>query len=421
MKNFLYKNKWIISILILSLLVRLIYFLSIKSWEDSFILEKVSSADASEYQLIACKIIENGGYPSNIYLDIYRTPVFPLYIALFYLIFGIKPFIVLFSYVLLNAISVMFLYLLCKKIFNNNTIALIASAFYALEPNIIKLTTEFGTETLHATLLIISVYYFIAGLKDKKNYFIIISAVFFGITALTRPISLYFYLICLLSISFYPRENVRFKLKYIILFISFYFISIAPWMYRNYVVYNHFSSNAFQGNAVLFNAGVIKSYETGIRVDSTHIQLKNELDKVCKENNITNPFEIDKQKQILGYNYLINHLDIYLKYYIKGMLNFFISPLNNPRYSVKSKIFVFIYFLFIYSLSLIGIYKLIKDRQYYYLLFLLVLIFYFCFFTGNLGVARYRAPTTAFYIILSSYATCYFLNNVKKKFLKNKI
>lgn len=420
-KNIFQNNKWLLAIVFVAFSVRVIYFLSVKPWESSFFEQKSDKVDSEEYHILAKMIVENGCYPENIYLDTYRTPVFPMYIALFYFLFGIKPYVVLITHILLNLISIIFIFLITEKIFNNKTVSLIASFLYAFEPNIVKLVAEFGTETLHATLLIISVYYLIAGLKDKKNIYIIVSGVFFGITVLTRPISFYFYFLCILFIFFFPYEKRKIKYKYVLLFITFYFISIAPWMYRNYKVYDHYSTNTFQGNAMMYYAEITKCYETGIPFDSVNKEYLNVLNKICEENRIKNPFDVDKQKGILGFNYIIQHLDVYIPLHLKGMLKFFIAPLNNEKYSYMSKIILASYFLIIYTSFLVGNYGMIKEKKHYYIISFNVLIFYFSFLTGIIGRARYRLPTTAFYLIIIAYGIYYITNKYKERLAKNKI
>jgi 4-amino-4-deoxy-L-arabinose transferase-like glycosyltransferase len=421
MKKMLKENKWLIAILFISLIIRIFYFLNLKPWESNFIESQFTYNDSRGYHDLAVKIVETKSFPVNITLDTYRTPIFPYYIAFFYLIFGIKPYTVFFSYIILNLISVVFIYLLTKKLFNNKIISLIAVALYAFEPNIIGLTTVFGTEILHATLMIISVYYFVAGLKDKKYSFIIISGILFGITVLTRPVNLYFYFLCIIFILSYREIIIKQRIKYALLFVSVYFLSISPWMLRNYIEYGYFSTCAVQGSQMIYNAGVTKAYETGIQVDSIHNEFTAILYNKCKEENITSFFDMDKQCEKIGFEYLINHLNPYIYLHLKGMVKFFTSPLENNKYSFVTKILIGSYLFLIYLFYFIGIYFLFKEKQYYNILFFSSVIFYFCFLTGIIGLSRYRAPTTAFYLIIGAYGIYYLSNRIKDKLKKNKI
>lgn len=413
------KNKYLLTILLVALTVRIAYLMSIKPWSGSYANDVLNYGDASEYNTIAKILVEEHKYPDNIFLDVYRTPVFPLYISIFYFLFGIKPYLIIISHLVLNLIAIISIYLLCNKLFGNKTISLFASALYALEPNVIKLVSEFGTETLHATFLIVSFYIFIKGLKDKKFLYIGVSGIIFGITALTRPINLYYYIPLILYILFFPNEKIKMKIKYVLIFIAFYFLTISPWMFRNYSVYGYFSTNVFQGNAIMYNAGLTKSYETGLSTDITHKEFLDELTNICETNKIQNQFEIEKVKNKLGTDYILGHLGTYIKLHLKGMLLFFISPLNNSNYGLLSKIVVFIYLSIIYLFCSIGLYYLIKHINYYILIVLFSTIFYFCFLTGILGISRYRLPTTAFYLIIASYGLYYFSIYFKNK-IKNK-
>ncbi|MFA5405319.1 MAG: glycosyltransferase family 39 protein [Ignavibacteria bacterium] len=418
MREIFRQNKWFVAILLIAFAVRIIYSISVQAWSSEFMENMENHSDAREYNSLAIKILENGSYPDNVFLDTYRTPVFPVYIATLYFIFGVNPYVVLLSNIILNLVILLFIYKLCIKLFDNKLIALIASALYALEPNIVKLVTMFGTETLHSTLLIISVYYLMVGLKNKKLLSIGISSLFFGLTALTRPVSLYFYLLCIILIVLYPGGNFKYKYRIVLFFLIVYFLTLFPWMFRNYSVYGHFSTNAFQGTAFIYNAGLTKSEETGICVDTIHVEFNDAANKICKEQNTINPFDYDKQKEILGLNYIYQHLDTYIKLHIKGMLYFFVSPLANHKYSNISKIILLGYFLFIYSFVVLGIYEMKKRKQTIYLISFSILIFYFCFLTGILGISRYRMPTTAFYLIICSFGIYNLINKWKKKFTK---
>ncbi len=409
-KKIFLPNKWLFLIIFLALTIRLIYFINIKPWNEYYFIQKLDKGDAGEYQLLAETIVKTGKYPENIYLDTYRGPIFPLYISFIYLVFGIKHYLVLASQILLNIISIIFIYLICEKIFNKKLISLIAASFYSFEPNVIMLTMEYGTETLHATLLIISVYYLIMGIKFNKKNYLAISGLFFGITALTRPISLYFYILCIIFIFLFTIGNLSDKFKYATFFIAFYFIALFPWMYRNYKVYNHFSSNTFQGNAVLYYAGLTKHHLTGISTDMIFIDYLNSLDSIRKEKNMINPFEIDEQKQIIGFDYLKNNIISYIPLHIKGIFRYFIAPLFNNKYTFIFRIIFGFYFFVIYSLAIFGIWKMFKNKQYFFVLFFISIMFYFSFLTGIIGRARYRLPVTAFYLIFAA-AGAYFIIN----------
>lgn len=414
-KKFINEYGSLLAIVTLALLIRVVYYVDAKPWENDSVQKIMQHGDAGEYQRLAEKLVETGSYPENFFLDTYRTPVFPVYISALYFFFGVKPHIVLFSHIILNLVIIFFLFLLCRKLFDNIAVAIVASLLYALEPNVIKLIMEFGTETLHAALLIVSVYFFVAGLKENKIINVLLSAVFFGITALTRPVNLYFYLLCVLFIFLFPEQKLKYKFKTAVFFVLVYFASIAPWMYRNYNLYDHFSTNAFQGTAVYYNAIITKSYVTGKKVDSVIVEVVTEVENICKEKNITNPFDVDKEKQIYGMNYIKNYPGVYLMLHLKGMANFFIAPLNNEKYSVKSKILIALYFLFVYSFALVGIYVMIKKKQYYYLFVFLSVILYFWFITGILGLSRYRMPATAFYIMLCAVGVCFISEKIKNK------
>ncbi len=415
MKNSIYNNKWLLLIIFIAVIVRIVYFFNVKPWESSFLESQMSYNDSRSYHEFAIRILENKDIPKNIGHDTYRTPVFPLVIFLLYFIFGIKPYFVIILNFILNIISIYYVYLLTNELFNKKLISLLSSFLYAFEPNLIKLNSEFGTEILHATLLIFSIYYLVKGFNNRKYSFFVISGFLFGLTALTRPISLYFYIICIIAILLYKDLLITKRIKFALVFVLVYFITLVPWMLRNYVEYGYFSTNAVQGFQLLYLAGVTKSYVTGMDVDSVHKEFNNLLINRCNEKSISNYFEVDKQREIIALDYLSKNFNSYIYLHVKGMAKYFLSPLGNSKYSRANQIVIGLYLIFIYLMFLIGSYYLSRDKKYFALLFLLILILYFCFLTGIIGISRYRAPTSAFYLIISSYGIYYLIFNIRNK------
>lgn len=415
------ENKWLFAILLLALLVRVIYFINVKPWERNYASEIEGFGDAIEYQLLAEKFVETGSYPQNFFLDTYRTPGFPVYAALIYFVFGIHHHYVLASYILLNLVIIFFIYLICIRLFEKKSVALISVLLFALEPNVIKLVTEYGTETLHLTIFIIAVYFFISAIKDNKISYYIISAFIFALTALIRPINLYYYLFCLIIILIFAGLTFSSKIKLVLIFGIVYFIAISPWMFRNYFTYGHFSTNAFQGTAAYYDAIITKSYATGVSSDSVMKEVIASINKICSDKGLTNPFDIDSEKEIYGFNYINQHKGAFITLHLKGMLNFFIAPFNNEKYSFLYKLLFGAYLSFIYLFALFGIYLMIKQKNYFVLLFFIGTIFYFCFITGMLGLARYRMPATPFYLILCAIGIQFTFEKLKAKLLPNKI
>lgn len=418
---FINKNKYILIIFLLSLLIRIFYFLSVKPYDDNFVKEKFSVTDAKEYHLLAEKTIQDGKYPEWYFLDTFRTPVFPFYVVFLYLIFGIKPYIIFFSNIILNLISIAYLYLICKRVIENEKISLITVLLFSFEPNIIKMMTEYGPDTLHNTLLIASIYYLVSALKTKKYGLFLVSAVLFAITTLTRPVNLYFCILCGLFILFYPGEKIIYRIKTVFIFLVIYFLALTPWMYRNYRVYGYFSTSAYQGNAALYYACVTKAGVDKEDVFESFVNMENLFVKECKEKNVTNPFDIDRMKQKMGMEYILNHIDVYIPLHFKGMLNFFVAPLNNDKYSVNMRILLGIYFFVIYSLSLIGIYFMVKYKQYLYSISLISVVMYYSFLTGVVGLARYRLPSTAFFLIPAAFGLYYIAKNINDNYIKKKV
>ncbi|MCK4662448.1 MAG: glycosyltransferase family 39 protein [Bacteroidales bacterium] len=418
MPNILIKYKFLFYIIFITLIVESAYFMYDKPWQQKTIEQKFIHGDANSYHTLAINIVEKGKFPVYSGWDTFRTPGFPLYISFFYLVFGIKPWIIIFSQIFLHVFTIVFIYFLTKQIFNNK-IALISSILYAFEPNAIKLTMQFGTETLHAFLFIVSIYMFFRVIN--QNWFVnqILCGLLLGFTTLVRPINYYFTLLILFYLLLNQWKNRKYLYSKMFFIVFAYLLTITPWLYRNFNNYGYFKLSSNKSDVLFVNIARFKALKT----NSTETKIFNDLyNKAYNKYDINekiNPFEFDKANTFIALNIIRKNILSYSIFHVKGMIKFFISPLNNKSYNIGLKIIIAMYFSIIYIFLLYGFYLLLMNKQYYILVVFFSIIFYFSFFTGPVSVSRYRIPTTPFYLIISSYAFYKFYLNFVKHSITN--
>jgi len=110
------KYREISLILIFALLIRLVLFLFLEPW-NSYVINSsfFLVPDTKEYQNLALGLLNNHNFNDYNY---FRTPGYPLLIAFFYSIFGIKPWIIILFQILISLISIFVTYLLANEMFN---------------------------------------------------------------------------------------------------------------------------------------------------------------------------------------------------------------------------------------------------------------------------------------------------------------
>jgi len=367
--------------------------------------------DSHEYKALAINIIKKHKFSWDDEPVTFRTPFYPFFISLVFLIFGIKDFPVMFFQVIFSTITVYIVYLIAKKVYNEK-IALISSILFTFDPLSILYSSLYMSETIFIFLFLLSIYFFVI-----KNYGI--SALFLSLSSLTRPISLYSFLIFLPFLK---------KIKNMILF--FLIFSILPflWSLRNYKNYKVFKFTSIDGfNLLYHNAAVFESLKKNIPLE----EVRNSFSKTFFENlkEEDNPLKLSIHASKIALNkilkepfcYLFFHLktcfkiifstqseDILLK--IKGekkeTFGFYKDVINgNVKgiYKYVIILFCFIEILLAFLIIFSGVlFAFIKRGKFEILS--LFLIFYFFILSGMLGEARFRFPIISIsYILFSAF------------------
>jgi Gpi18-like mannosyltransferase len=168
-------NKSIFIILLLGLLVRIIFYFF--GGEIYFGKTDFQVGGDSAWWFINIKnLVDYGIYTDNINNPLgyfTRTPGYSFFLGIFYLLLS-KDQILTFKYaviaqIILDVLSILFMYLISLSIFNNYKNALITALIYALYPFIIVWNVVAYAESLSVFLFLAAIYTFI-GFK-KERYF----------------------------------------------------------------------------------------------------------------------------------------------------------------------------------------------------------------------------------------------------------
>ncbi len=446
-------------ILSVGLILRILLFFMYQPYNN---IDEVMRGDAKEYHLIAVSLIEKGQFfVENSTIDTFRTPAYPIFLAIIYLIFGINVNAVIAVQLIIALGSVFLIYKIAYRLFNKR-VAILSAAILSIEPNHILISYDLLTEILFIFILLAGTLCLIRSIQENSYKFLIFSAFLVGLTSLIRPISLFIpiipiFIITIKSIS--DKENWNIILKKSSLFVIIFIITIAPWFIRNKIVYDSFSFTSISGfNLLNYNV----AYTINANEDKPLVKIREELyknkvlpmgDSIKMEQNRFYLSEIQKK---VAMDYIKNHKWNYFKAHIIGMINLYsvcsyktfilhffkvkrpvISEIDTKErgkvllslerlrgYSIYTIIFGLIYFfLFIvvmYILVAIGIWELVKEKRFVLILSLLSVIMYFTVLTGVVGgVERYKMPISAYYILFASYGVNMLINKLKKQNTNN--
>ena len=411
-------KKYLLYIFLFSFGIRIIWLIFLFNHPE----RAFSNPDAWGYQHLAESLLESDSFPS-----IFRTPMYPFFIASIYSLFGKFPQTVLIFQYLLDSTTAMFVVMIILRIFKNVRYSYAGGMLYAMNPLAICYSNMILTETLFTFILAIAIYFFILFLQDSKRKRLIFSSFMLGIATLCRPVSLYLPLLLLPFVFIGPLKLKGKFVNCLILLIIFYG-TLTPWYLRNYQKYDYWTLSTVQDvNIFYYEAPAILMYKNH-PLFQVQIGMYSLLDTY--QNKIwdatrtkygfyaDSPFKIgnDPQKTILlrkeGLRILqgetLHIFIIHLNGIVRTLFPFY-PPLETfIGKNVKLvKGVSFSIDVLIMGLSFIGIVlSLMGDAGRKYDRFLVVplicLIFYFSFVPGIIGFNRFRVPILPYISIFSS-------------------
>jgi len=264
---------------LLSLVIRIIYafFIKVDPW-----------CDMAGYNQMALSILENG--LGKNYEFISQPPLYPLFLAAIFRVFGHSYLAVRLTQALISAGTCVLIYLIGKNVFSKKvgTIACLISVFYF---DFISYSGILMAETLSLFLFLLVIYVII------KNKALNLAAIIYGLTILTKP--LYLVILPGLIIWIFLKEKKNKFLK-ILKFAIFVFLTVSPWIARNYFIVNKLILSSTGGEA--FYIGHNPSADGGCNFDFTKYEYGSfYLDKTLSP---IERSEIAKKKAV---NYIIHH------------------------------------------------------------------------------------------------------------------
>ncbi len=435
--------KRLIIIFLIAVSLRVMLFIAVGSWQDEVLKERIVVGDASGYDKIAVNLLENNGFSTSESFpyapDIFRTPMYPFFLAAFYTIFGYKPYMAILFQLIIGSMTCILTYKIAG-IFFNEKIAFLAGLLTAFEYSSILYSNKLLTDTLFTFLLIVHIYFLVKFLTTNKNKWLVYSGVFLGVSTLCRLVSVYFFIFLIAIFFLHFRKSLRKGIiKYSILTLVF-LLTITPWMVRNYTVSGKFLVSSVQERVWYWHLPrLIKS----LSIEGSSSQ---QIERVPNPNG--DPSETRNEN--MGMSTERNIIDAGLpdaKRYIAGMVRFFTilgssqypQMLGLPYYRIKpnaavlegAKIaiqkknilewfficFSLSFLIFLYSTMCFGIYAAIREKNFLKIALFISIIAYFVIATGPVSFTeRYRLPIMPYIILLSGYG----INQLRRRFREYK-
>ena len=217
-------------------------------------------ADAAQYVLYGYNLYKHGIYSQEKSKsptpDSFRSPGFPLLIALAFHLGGTDNFylLTLVMQIIITSLLVPLSYLLARILLPNLG-ALSVSFLVAFSPHLMSISSYLLSESLLSFLFLIALTCFLYGIKHSNKSLIISSYIFFGLSYLTNEVTFFmpfvvsgFTFIYMLRTK-QPNNNFN---SYKIILLGLVIFSLFPsgWLLRNSL---HVSSNSITSNSRALN------------------------------------------------------------------------------------------------------------------------------------------------------------------------
>lgn len=225
-------------VILLGLIVRILYLITYSSLPDWNHL----TIDNNFHHNWALSILSGNITGDTTY---FRAPFYIFYLAGIYKLFGVSLYAVRIFSLLPAIISLVFTYKITKQIFSKQ-VGYIAAVIHAVYPILYYFEFELLLDSFFLLLMQIAIFYFLRWYDSKSSLHIIISGIFFGIGAITRPTILILLPVVLLTILLI-KTSLKQKIISLLLLIFSISLIVLPITYRNYKKTQEFVLIASQG------------------------------------------------------------------------------------------------------------------------------------------------------------------------------
>ncbi|RPI01772.1 MAG: hypothetical protein EHM72_05715 [Calditrichaeota bacterium] len=228
MKN----SRNLIWILLLAGLIRLLYVFTLQ--------EKYTFSDTLHYDSAAKSILAGDGFgPSLHYYDRYDRyclePMYPLFLAGIYTVFGESFLAVRIVQSLLSLLQIVVIYRLTLLLYP--PAAIVALLFSVIYPLFIYISGLLYSTQLFSLLLTLIVYFFVRYTAGQQLKWLIFGGLAFGLSIATIPVIAPAGLLFVLWIGLITTGNLFKRLLPIACFGLVTALVLAPWSIRNYMVF----------------------------------------------------------------------------------------------------------------------------------------------------------------------------------------
>jgi 4-amino-4-deoxy-L-arabinose transferase-like glycosyltransferase len=398
-------------------------------------IEHISRAfqpDSQSYIDPAIKLISTGFYPID---SAMRTPIYPLFIATIYQITGQNPLMIIGAQIVLGTLTVLLSYHLGMKILSKPA-ALLGAFLLAISVESITSVFYILTENLFTFLFLAGMLAWVTGYREKSKLWLACAAILMGLSALCRPLAVYFPLFLALGLVINKGLNWNKRIIRAAGFLFLFLLSFVPWIVRNiYVVGSPTISTISNYNMLFYEAASLEANmrhvsETQVREAYTDL-----VDQALVERGwINNEGNRSRVESLLADQIILTHPVRFLYVHLKSDLNGFLPDVTSVteilgatvggkgtlsilnQYGILAGIRnyfggqtwllglllpLIILLALVYICALVGTIEIVHHRDWLSLLLLVIPVLYFLILPGAASLPRFRAPVMPYICLLA--------------------
>lgn len=384
----------------------------------------ITTTDTESYTTPARGLLDLKGFAEYGFPVGFRTPGYPLFLALVFLLKG-NLYVVVGIQTVISVLCMYAVYRTCLLMNLKIKTALICSAFYACELGIYIYSSLVLTDAFFMHMVVFAVYFLTKYVVNKRTFDFVAFVVLLNYALMVRPILIYFNtLVCVMLIVFFIMKKL--SLKKVFLAVSILIFVLGGWSLRNYYKTGVFQYSVVQNyNSFRYDGAILRGQVEGITLKEAREAFEKDFDREYPAEKLEGmkEAEIYTLKGRMARDYKKENFGAYIIMNVKGLFKVlfgpnksFIANILPSRMGTLIIIGLYEVFLFIiygmYLLGWITNFKKAKLTDW----FILMYSGYCAVASSNVGYARFRVAFIGL-IILGAFTIWNenpFLENTKK-------
>lgn len=281
----------IVSLIAIAFAARLLILWAFLEFDPEFIYDN----DSYGYVSLAENLAAGNGFAWDTGMpftpDSFRVPVYPIFLLVHDFLFGSYIPAILTQIILSILIGVLILKV-ADRYLSTNAGVLALGAFLFM-PFSLLVSGRYITQIVYTSLAMGAVWFWLEYLSNGSKRSRLLTAVLIPLTALTRPISIFFTAPFIASLGlawFWKKLEVKKALFSSVVLVGIFLLAISPWLYRNYQVFGlPYLSSITAVQLYFYDAPAIYATAQNIGYEEARTALNEHIENITGLNVHENP------------------------------------------------------------------------------------------------------------------------------------